>query len=273
MSASDKPAKGGARLKQRLKNIKAMDAANRSGMSGATRAYLIVAVHLVATAAPILLTILIAPLYIPLVLLARPVVRYTNIWVRVMSDLACILGAILTGTRIRRDPELNVPERGYFILVNHVNEFEFHFDRYVIRKPFLANQALKVSPFIYAGLRLGAGITFDEFDGRDMVASLERVKGILSETSVLVYPEGRRTFSEEIQNLKTGVLKLAFKRQIPVAPVMKTGMSRLRAFGNELVYFSPGTVDPAEYTEFGEFFDAVVELMTESKREHNEKVL
>ena len=265
--------KGSASMKKRLANIRAMDASNASGMGRWTRGYLIVTVHLLSTLPALLLTLIVAPVYFPIVLLSRPVVRYKNWWVRCMELTAYASQVILTGLRLKTEPGLDVPKSGHIILVNHVNEFEFMPDRRVINKPFLANQALKVSPMIYAALRLGAGITFDEFDGRDMAASLGHMQEILKETSVIVYPEGRRTFSEEIQDLKTGVLKMAFKQGIPVTPVMKTGMATLRPFATTLHYFSPGTVRPEDHADFRGFFDEVKRLMRESKQEHNRKIL
>ncbi len=174
----------------------------------------------------------------------------------------------LTNTHIYYSNKIEIPEKGHIIMLNHINEIDFPFDCIIISKPFLANQAIKSSIFAYWWMSAMGSQVFDTSKQRTIVTSVRNLMEGLKEQSYIVYPEGGNSYSEEIRPLKKGMIKLAYDQKVPVVVVLKAGVTKLQEVQKDLVigYRNCGILDPANYTTWEEFRDAIHTKMIEDKK-------
>lgn len=170
--------------------------------------------------------------------------------------------------------EVNAPQKGCFIFLNHINELDFPFDCYVIQKPYLANQHIKNTYFAYWWMKAMGSQVFDNTQKRTIVQSIRSLLKALKTHSFIVYPEGQNTYGEEIQSLKKGMVKIAFDTKIPVYLIVKSGVSKLqtKVSENTIGYKAFGEIDPTKYSTWEEFRDFIYETMVSQKKELDEYI-
>ncbi|HYM61802.1 MAG TPA: 1-acyl-sn-glycerol-3-phosphate acyltransferase, partial [Thermoanaerobaculia bacterium] len=180
----------------------------------------------------------------------------------------------LTGTRIVRFGQIDCPESGHLILLNHVNEMDFAFDSLVVHKAYLANEAIKRTLFAYWWMRGMGSQVFDHRQARSIPASVRGLVAGLARHSYIVYPEGGNSYGEQIRPLRKGMLKVAFDNRIPVYVVLKSGMAAFqeRQRDNVIGYTGLGTVQPADFPTWTAFRDHIHALMSSEKPLLDERV-
>ncbi len=180
----------------------------------------------------------------------------------------------MTRTTLLRFNAIDPPPRGHLVLVNHVNELDFAFDCLVLRKPYLANAAIKQTFFAYWWMRAMGSEVFDHRSPRTISKSVRALLKGLEQRSYVVYPEGSNSYTEEIGALKKGMLKLAYEHRIPAYVVLKSGMAAFQQQqrDNFLGYVALGTVDPAAFADWTSFRDRVHDLMATEKPRLDERV-
>lgn len=163
--------------------------------------------------------------------------------------------------------EINVPDSGHFIFINHVNEMDFAFDCKVIQKPFLANQEIKNTYVAYWWMKAMGSEVFDKSDQRTIAKSVKNLLKGLKNQSYIVYPEGKNTYNEEIHSLKKGMINLAHKLKIPILVVLKSGLTAFqeKSSGNTIVYKSCGIIKPENFGTWEELRDHIFDLMKTEK--------
>jgi 1-acyl-sn-glycerol-3-phosphate acyltransferase len=173
----------------------------------------------------------------------------------------------MTATRLLRFDAIDCPPAGHLVLVNHVNELDFAFDCLVLRKPYLANEAIKQTFFAYWWMRAMGSKVFDHRSPRTISRSVRELMAALGEQSFIVYPEGNNSYGEEIGAMRKGMLKLAFQHRIPAYIVLKSGMASFqqKQLDNVVGYRAAGIVDPADFPDWTSFRDRVHELMKSEK--------
>jgi 1-acyl-sn-glycerol-3-phosphate acyltransferase len=154
------------------------------------------------------------------------------------------------------------------IFLNHVNELDFPFDCCVINKPYLANQAIKASVFAYWWMKAMGSQVFDTSHQKTIAQSVYNLVAGLKNYSYIVYPEGHNSYSEEINPLKKGMIKVAFENKIPIYVVVKSGVQALQTKpkGNKIGYRYCGTFDPKNYSSWEELRDTIFETMVKEKK-------
>lgn len=179
-----------------------------------------------------------------------------------------------TRTTLLRLNTLACPAKGHLILVNHVNELDFAFDCLVLRRPFLANEAIKQTFFAYWWMRAMGSEVFDRRNPRTISISVRAVIAGLQRRCYIVYPEGGNSYTEEIGGLRKGMLKLAFEHRIPVYVVLKSGMAAFQQQqrGNVVGYYALGIVDPASFSDWTSFREHLHTLMKSEKLLLDERV-
>jgi 1-acyl-sn-glycerol-3-phosphate acyltransferase len=172
-----------------------------------------------------------------------------------------------TRTRIVRFGRIDCPAAGHLILLNHVNEVDFAFDSLVLRKPYLANEAIKRTLFAYWWMRGMGSQVFDHRKARSISASVRSLVAGLARRSSIVYPEGSNSYGEEIRPLRKGILKVAFENHIPVYLVLKSGMAAFqeRQRDNVVGYLGMGTIQPTDFPTWTAFRDHIHALMSSEK--------
>ena len=182
----------------------------------------------------------------------------------------------------------NLDNRNRFIICNHTNSLEVPF---VVAIPGLSKDlSFKLS-------YLGGDIIFrywilplmmhahvvDAVKYSDKNPNFRNFKkevlDNLKEKSIFLFPEGKRTYSEEIQALATGVLKLAFKFKVDLDVFVISGMMGYSSDSefeslrkSKLLYFKYcGSVFSKDYTNFESMREVTERMMVQGKKELDQK--
>lgn len=175
----------------------------------------------------------------------------------------------LTKATIHIFNEMNVPDKGHMIFLNHVNEMDFPYDCYAIRKPFLANQVIKKALFAYWWMKAMGSQVFDNSKAMSIAVSVKNLIEGLKTTSYIVYPEGHNSYTEGIKALKKGMIKIAFDQKIPVYIALKSGVASYQEYqsGNVIGYMGVGVIDPKDFSSWEEMQKYLQNLMETKKLE------
>jgi len=190
---------------------------------------------------------------------------------------AFLAGSKIWGDSVRKNTksillaanEIQVPSRGHLVFSNHVNEMDFPFDCYFIEKPYLANQVIKKTLFAYWWMKSMGSEVFDNRNARSISVSVRNLIKGSKDNSYIVYPEGRNTYCEVIQPLKKGMVKLAFDHKLPIAIVLKSGITifQKKLKGNKLAYKYFGVVQPTDFSSWEVLREHIQKIMVDGKAE------
>ncbi|MCZ8344059.1 MAG: 1-acyl-sn-glycerol-3-phosphate acyltransferase [Leptospira sp.] len=192
---------------------------------------------------------------------------------------------ILARRKLVLDLEKWKPEnKNRFLICNHTNSLEVPL---VVALPFLSGskdvhlsylggdiiQRYKIIPLMMHA-RIVEAVIYSEKkpNFRNFKTDVLRV---LKKRSIFLYPEGERTYTEEIRPFQTGVLKIAYKFQIDLDVFVVSG---LMGFSDESiysemakdkkVYFSfCGTVSAKDHIDFETYLNHAQKLMKDKKKE------
>jgi len=148
------------------------------------------------------------------------------------------------------------PGRAYIFAANHLSMFDIWvFLAYLpFQFRFVAKESLFRWPFLGWHLKRSGNISIDRRNPRQALQSFEAAgKKIASAISIVIFPEGMRTWGDTVAPFKRGSFLLAQKAGAPIAPVTIIGSHRLLARGSVMI--RPGTIevrihDPIEYDEY-----------------------
>lgn len=162
---------------------------------------------------------------------------YPRMWGRMLCRLA--------GVRVRLTGTENLQEgRTYIFVGNHASQYDiFSFQGYFPHDfRWVAKKELFRIPVFGAAMRRAGLVAIDRSKGRDAMKSLNQAAQQISRgTSVLIFPEGTRSISGDLQPFKTGAIALAIKAGVPVVPIGFAGSynilpkGRLLANAGEIV--------------------------------------
>ena len=107
---------------------------------------------------------------------------------------------------------------------------------------FVAKRELSRIPFFGWALALGGHVLIDRGDRPRAIRSLERASGqIRGGTNVIVFPEGTRSKTGELQTFKKGGFHLCMQAGVPMVPVVLRNTSEAMPKGALLA--RPGTIE------------------------------
>ncbi|TGM61424.1 lysophospholipid acyltransferase family protein [Leptospira vanthielii] len=98
---------------------------------------------------------------------------------------------------------------------------------------------------------------------------------VLKTRSIFLYPEGERTFTEEVKPFQTGVMKIAYKFHVDLDVFVVSGMMGYSDFEeyshlkkSKTVYFHfCGSIKAKDYSTFETYLAAAETLMKDKKKE------
>lgn len=148
----------------------------------------------------------------------------------------------------RRYPKSLIPPNGHIVIFNHVNEFEYPFDPLEGNCTFLFDKAMYRSGLLYFFIQK-AGILLK--DGVKIKESIEEAKQYLDYCNIGFMPEGERSFSDEPNRFKKGLLKFVFQNNFPVIVFYKKGMADLN---RKVTYNCSEIIYPDRFLNFEDFY-------------------
>ncbi len=166
---------------------------------------------------------------------ARTFHRWSRRWAR------WTLG--LTGVRVRVEDRAHLdPAAPCIFVANHQTALDILVLSKGIPYPFgyIAKVELAKTPFVGMAIRHSACVFVDKRDARTAVKSVQEAGDrIRAGNSVLVFPEGVRSFSGGLLPFQRGAFMLAVEAGVPIVPVSLLGAYRL--LDERRFLFRPGT--------------------------------
>lgn len=153
-----------------------------------------------------------------------------------------ILRALGIRTKLIQDAPLD-PDASYVFVANHQNLLDILVLADVLPYPFgfVAKAELEKVPFLGFAIRNSASLFIDKSDPRRAVESLQEAGArIRGGNSVLVFPEGERSYRAPLLELKKGAFTIAVEAGVPVVPV--TLLDAYRLMDERRKISRPGTV-------------------------------
>lgn len=157
--------------------------------------------------------------------------RWGSFWGMVWARVTCWITPVFV--KVHGKEHIN-PKQSYVIVANHQTGFDiFLLYGYLgIDFKWMMKQELRKMPFIgYASEKVGH-IFIDRTSARTAVNSLKEAQRKLTNgTSVVIFPEGSRTWQEEMIDFKRGAFKLALDLELPILPVTIVNSWRIKRRG------------------------------------------
>ncbi len=208
---------------------------------------------------------------------ARNFKRWAGLWGRGILAFGGIR------VRIIEDAPLD-PGQPYVFISNHQNLLDILALAGYLPYPFgfVAKQELARVPALGLALRNSASVFLDRSDPRKAVASLQKAgERIRKGMSVLLFPEGTRSYGPHLQPLKKGAFMVAVEAGVPIVPVVMVDGYRLMHEKKKIS--RPGTVtirllepmqiDGMTRKEVPELIRTLEQTMDEPLRHHREQLV
>ena len=185
-----------------------------------------------------------------LVLCARRFLGHHNAVRRIAGIVAWTWSKLLmwvAGAHLTIRGEVHLPpDQPALYVSNHQGAFDIPLALLAIQRPvgFLSKIELARIPSIGSWMKL-IGCVFIE---RGNVASAqqgldEAVQAIKGGDSLVIFPEGTRSGSEEMKRFKTGFARIAIRAEVPLVPIVMKGTYKLKR-GN-VPWITPAAVEVA----------------------------
>ncbi len=154
--------------------------------------------------------------------------------------------SLLFGFGVRADAEFRAvldPRRSYVFVANHQNLLDIPLLARILPCPFgfVAKAELEEVPFLGMALRISPSVFVEGRDPRRSLESIQRAgKQIREGCSVIIFPEGQRTFSDTMMPFKRSAFRLAAEARVPIVPI--TIVDSFRLMNEDRMTSRPGRV-------------------------------
>ncbi len=155
-------------------------------------------------------------------------------------------GSLLLGFGVRLDVEIRADlraEQPYVFVANHQNLLDIPILARTLPHPFgfVAKLELEGVPFLGRALKMSPSVFVGGKDAKRSLESLRRAaKQIRDGRSVIIFPEGQRTFNAPMIKFKKSAFALAAEAGVPVVPV--TIVDSYRLMNESVLASKPGRV-------------------------------
>jgi 1-acyl-sn-glycerol-3-phosphate acyltransferase len=139
---------------------------------------------------------------------------------------------LISGIKLSVSGLENIDKKKIYVFVsNHSSQYDIPTLQYVIPVPIsiVFKKELSKIPVFGWQLRTGPYIMIDRSNTESALKSIEKAKKRMTEKklSPLLYPEGTRSKTGEVQSFKRGAFYLAAKVGFPIIPVSISGASKI----------------------------------------------
>lgn len=166
-------------------------------------------------------------LSLPLLLLSKLIpCKNKAFWAGLVISSGAPLVKRIAGFKLEKSGTENIPDRAALYVANHQGIFDIVIALTELNgiKPFLAKAETRNIPILGAWMKSFDCVFIDRGNVRSSLESIKRCEELLkSGTSVIIFPEGTRSRSHELGDLKAGAFKCAVKAKVPVVPVVIDG--------------------------------------------------
>lgn len=131
------------------------------------------------------------------------------------------------------------PGQSYVFVSNHQSLFDVWviYGWLPVVFKWIMKKELRKVPFVGTGCAAAGHIFIDRSHPKAAVESLERAKKILvNGVSLVIFPEGTRSKTGEVQAFKRGAFQIAFDMNLPVVPISLSGCNNLMPKGGWLFH-------------------------------------
>jgi 1-acyl-sn-glycerol-3-phosphate acyltransferase len=141
------------------------------------------------------------------------------------------------------------------VVSNHVGAFDVLALAVTVPVPyhFVAKKELEGVPIFGPAWKLAGHISIDRGNRQDAIASLRRAVEVIHRDggAVIIFPEGTRSKTGELQPFKKGAFVLALEARVPIVPAVVFGSPRIMPAGSlriqrgvmDLYFGEPVTVE------------------------------
>lgn len=150
--------------------------------------------------------------------------------------------------------ELIDPKQSYIFVANHQGAFDIFLIYGFLGHNFkwIMKKGLRSIPFVGKACAAAGHIYIDDNGGRSVKSSLEAARDQLTHgMSVVIFPEGARTFTGKMGRFKRGAFQLASDLNLPIVPLTINGSFKLMSRTSFIVTHSNMslTIHPTIYPE------------------------
>lgn len=131
-----------------------------------------------------------------------------------------------TGTKVHVSGQDKLPDEAVLFVANHQGLFDILALIGYLGKPlgFIAKKEVEKIPIVSSWMGLMHGVFIDRSDRRQSVRAINQgIKNLKSGHSLVVFPEGTRSRGSNLNEFKSGSLRLATKAKVPIVPVSISG--------------------------------------------------
>jgi 1-acyl-sn-glycerol-3-phosphate acyltransferase len=117
------------------------------------------------------------------------------------------------------------PRRPYVVVANHESFVDILLISHIpIEMKWMSKSEFFKIPLVGWLMRMAGDIRLDRDDKRSGVKALQECRDRLAKkVSVMIFPEGTRSKSGELQEFKDGAFRLAIDQQVPIIPLAVIG--------------------------------------------------
>ncbi len=141
------------------------------------------------------------------------------------------LGKHLLRVAVKVTGKENIPKGNFVLVSNHQENYDI-----IILKPifknhpltFISKESLMNAPFIGRWIKILGNIPISRYADRSAAESIVKgIKRVKSGWPIGIFPEGRRSFGNELLDFKPGALKLAMKPKADILIVTQYNISNV----------------------------------------------
>lgn len=141
----------------------------------------------------------------------------------------------VTGTKVHVSGQDKLPDEAVLFVANHQGLFDILALIGYLGKPlgFIAKKEVEKIPIVSSWMGLMHGVFIDRSDRRQSVRAINQgIKNLKNGHSLVVFPEGTRSRGSNLNEFKSGSLRLATKANVPIVPVAIDGTYQMLEEGN-----------------------------------------
>ncbi len=152
---------------------------------------------------------------------------------RGMFNILVRIGLFFSRVKIRYEGDSKIPDGRFLLISNHRSNFDPLVTAVAMRKyklAFISKKENLTMPVFGRVVRRICYMPLERDDPRDALTIINHSAKLIksNECSVCVYPEGKRSFSNELLPFHAGVLKIAQKATVPIVVATIEGTELVR---------------------------------------------